>query len=324
MHTIVVSAVNLRKGGTLTILRQCLEYLSGRDDVKTIALVHDRKLCNYPGIEYIEIPWAVNSWALRLWCEYVTMYGISRKLARRFGSPVDVWLSLHDTTPNVIAKKQEVYCHTSFPFLKVKAQKWAYRINVQRNISIIVQQEWFADALSGLLKVPRERFRVIPPAHPEPASETLPTPPDRHKFLYVSTPDCHKNFETLCAAAEILEKEGCKFKVVMTVKGDENRYARWLYEKYMNVKSLDFHGLVSKQTLDGLYRSAGTLVFPSRVETWGLPISEYMAANGGGRLLLADEPYAHETSEGAASVIYFRTCDPVDLAVKMKKILNDN
>ncbi len=339
MQTIVVSAVNLRKGGTLTILRQCLEYLSARDDVKTIALVHDRKLCNYPGIEYIEIPWAVNSWALRLWCEYVTMYGISRKLARRFGSPVDVWLSLHDTTPNVIAKKQEVYCHTSFPFLKVKAHdwlmdpkiplfamltKWAYRINVQRNISIIVQQEWFADALSGLLKVPREKFRVIPPAHPEPASETLPTPPDRHKFLYVSTPDCHKNFETLCAAAEILEKGGCKFKVVMTVKGDENRYARWLYEKYMNVKSLDFHGLVSKQTLDGLYRSAGTLVFPSRVETWGLPISEYMAANGGGRLLLADEPYAHETSEGAASVTYFRTCDPVDLAVKMKKILNDN
>ena len=42
------------------------------------------------------------------------------------------------------------------------------------------------------------------------------------------------------------------------------------------------------------------------------------------QLLLADEPYAHETSEGAASVTYFRTCDPVDLAVKMKKILNDN
>ena len=29
MKTIVVSAVNIRKGGTLTILRNCLEYLSG-------------------------------------------------------------------------------------------------------------------------------------------------------------------------------------------------------------------------------------------------------------------------------------------------------
>ena len=51
-------------------------------------------------------------------------------------------------------------------------------------------------------------------------------------------------------------------------------------------------------------------------------IIEYMAANGSGKLLLADEPYAHETSAGARSVAYFRTSDPVDLAEKMKQILN--
>ena len=51
--TVVVSAVNIRKGGTLTILRDCLEYLSGlaqTGEWKVVALVHDRSLCEYPSI----------------------------------------------------------------------------------------------------------------------------------------------------------------------------------------------------------------------------------------------------------------------------------
>ena len=43
MKTIVVSAVNIRKGGTLTILRNCLEYLSGlaqSGNYRVVALVH--------------------------------------------------------------------------------------------------------------------------------------------------------------------------------------------------------------------------------------------------------------------------------------------
>ena len=329
--TIVVSAVNLRKGGTLKILRQALQYLSGRaesEDLRVIALVHKKELCDFPGIEYIEMPWCIKSWAHRLWAEYVTMYGTSKKLAaERNGRPVDVWLSLHDTTPRVIARKREVYCHTSFPFLKIKARDFlmdpkiplfaklgslAYRINAKENDSIIVQQNWFADALSGLLKVPRERFRVIPPEFEntvhntgEPVKKEIPI------FLFISTPDCHKNFETLLEASRLLEKElgRDKFRTVITVKGDENRYAKWLFRKWGRIQSVEFAGRVPHDELNSLYSSADVFVFPSRIETWGLPISEYMAANPGGRLLLADLPYAHETARTAASASYFSATD---------------
>ena len=114
MKTIVVSAVNIRKGGTLTILRNCLEYLSGlaqSGNYRVVALVHKKDLACYPGIEYIELPWTIKNWVLRLWCEYVTMYGISKQL-----SPVYLWLSLHDTTPNVKAERRAVYCHNPFSF----------------------------------------------------------------------------------------------------------------------------------------------------------------------------------------------------------------
>ena len=103
MKQIVISAVNLRKGGTLTILRQCLAFLSEWAPSKgyeVIALVHQRELADYPNIRYIEIPWAIEGWGKRLWCEYVTMGRIARELG-----PIDLWLSLHDTTPRVKARR---------------------------------------------------------------------------------------------------------------------------------------------------------------------------------------------------------------------------
>ena len=116
MRTIVVSAVNIRKGGTLTILRGCLQYLSTQTNrYRIVALVHRRELCDYEGIEYIEMPNIIKGWSRRLWCEYVTMHRISKQLA-----PVYLWLSLHDTTPRVCAEHRAVYCQTSFPFLKLK------------------------------------------------------------------------------------------------------------------------------------------------------------------------------------------------------------
>lgn len=340
-RTIVVSGVNLRKGGTLTILRQCLDYLSknAASDCRIVALVHRRDLCDYPGIEYIEMPWCIRSWAHRLWAEYVTMHGISKRLAAQDGRKVWLWLSMHDTTPRVEAERQEVYCHTSFPFLKLKAHdwlmdpkiplfacltRWSYRINVHRNDSLIVQQNWFADALSRKIGYPRSQIRVIRPVSvPPPAMEDAVAKSELPTFYFASTADCHKNFETLCEAARLLQEEvgEGRFKVLMTVKGDENRYARWLYKHWGNVSSLDFHGFQSKADLWRTYASSFCFVFPSRVETWGLPISEYASVNPDGRLLLADLPYAHETSEGAKNVRFFPATDPVALKQLMAAAL---
>lgn len=108
----------------MTILRNCLEYLSDlaqKGDYRIVALVHRKELAEYSGIEYIEMPDTIKSWSRRLWCEYVTMYRISKSLA-----PVYLWFSLHDTTPRVIAEKQAVYCQTSFPFLHWRLKDLAF------------------------------------------------------------------------------------------------------------------------------------------------------------------------------------------------------
>ena len=331
---IVVSAVNIRKGGTLTVLKDCLRYLSLRKDLKVTAIVHRKSLCDFPGIEYIEIPWSIKSWGRRLWCEYHTLNKISEKL-----QPVDLWLSLHDTTPSVKAKRQAVYCQTSFPFLKIKARdflmdrkiplfalftKYAYKKNVRRNRYLIVQQEWLREGLAEKLGLPENRFIVAPPAFSEP--EIFDTSTSEHipLFLYPASPDCHKNFETLCQAAEILQDRLGKdaFKVVITVRGHENRYAGWLHKKWGSVETIDFHGYMSKEELYSHYSRACCLVFPSRVETWGLPISEFKTS--GKPMILADLPYARESSAGARKVAFFKPYDAHELARQIELVIKRN
>ena len=351
----MVSAVNVRKGGTLTVLRECLAFLSSQSEhFRITALVHQRALCDYPGIEYVEIPWTVQSWGKRLWCEYVTMYRISRS----FPEPADLWFSLHDTTPRVKARSQAVYCHTSFPFMKIRLQdfwmdakiplfalftKYAYRTFSRRNAFMVVQSVWMREALSRLIGFDKERIIVAPPAFRpmeipggssrlEGDSRSEPGMTEKEPgmtkkelgmtvFIYPSTPDAHKNFETLCEAARLLEEHiGLgKFQVILTVSGEENRYARWLKRRWGDVRSLVFNGLMNREELAEAYGRANCLVFPSRTETWGLPISEFLPT--GKPMILADRPYAHETAAGANRVAFFPVMDATTLSYRMQEMM---
>lgn len=382
-RTIVISAVNIRKGGTLTILRQCLSYLSSiADKYRIVALVHSKGLCEYEGIEYIEMPWCAKSWGRRLWAEYASMKKISKRLA-----PVYLWFSLHDTSPRVKAERRAVYCQTAFPFLKTYFQdfrfdpkivafsiftRFAYKINVRSNDWLVSQTSWFRDGLSKILGFEAERIIVCRPEAASAtgdkaatdSSETLSTGNAGNEdagnidcnygddsygenddeaactegtgnevvescdgaettpyFIYPATPDCHKCFESICEAAKILENKLGKgrFKLILTIRGDENSYASWIKEKWGCVSSVEFRGFVKREELERLFCGAAALCFPSRMETWGLPISEFKPT--GKPMILSDLPYSHETAAGAPLVRFVRPRSASAFAEAMAEVL---
>lgn len=333
--TLVISAVNLRQGGTLSILKDCLQYLSANvvsRDTRVVAIVHKKELCLFDGIEYIEIPSTIKGWSRRLWCEYVTMRQISKKL-----SPVHLWFSLHDTSPFVVSERQAVYCQTSFPFYKASLKdlyfsykivlfslftRFAYRINVQSNDYLVVQQPWLREGLSKMLNVSKDRFIVAPPRKSEVRIKPEQIQKKNYTFIYPAAPDCHKNFHVLCEAAAKLEKDvgQDKFTVVLTVNGEENKYTRWLKQQWGNVSSIFFAGFLSKEELYGYYEVADCLVFPSKVETWGLPISEF--SEYGKPMLIADRPYSRGTAEGSMATAFFDPDDSDKLKGLMSSLLS--
>lgn len=336
MKTIVVSAVNIRKGGTLTVLRECLKAFShlacDKSNIRIVALVHDRKICEYENVDYLEFPDTIKSWAHRLWCEYVSMRRFSDSIGK-----IDLWISLHDTTPNVVADRQSVYCQTSFPFLKLKLQdlwfdykivlfrmftRFAYRINVCRNDFLIVQAEWLRASLSKLLGVSQDKFVVFPPQIERVAESNEALPDKIRKFIYAASADCHKNFETLFRAVDLIEQEHpeLKYDVYVTISGGENRYAEWLYKQWGHLKSVHFIGQVPREELFAMYASCDCLVFPSRIETWGLPISEFGSFNK--PMLLADLPYSKEAASGCKYVSFFHYESPDSLKETMLELLS--
>lgn len=323
---LVVSAVNFSEGGPLTILIESLdaavEFLGKEWEI--IALVHDAGLIKNPRVRSIAFPESKRSWGTRLLLEWFRFDALSQQLQP------DLWLSLHDITPRVQARRQVVYCHNPAPFYHVTWReavlepklllfnwfyKYLYRINLYRNHVVVVQQEWLRSAFYRLSRHPN-----IVVAHP--AQQKLFHMPsiEAHSgktvFLYPALPRVFKNIEVLCQAAVLLpESVRAVIEIRLTIDGTENRYARKLVQRFGGVKALRFMGRQSRDDMAAHYAQCNTVLFPSKLETWGLPITEAKAF--GKSLLVADLPYAHETVGTYAPVSFL---PPNDAAVWAKAI----
>ena len=330
--TLVVSAVNLTEGGTLTVLRECLKVavIDFGSEWDIVALVHDKNLIDLPTVQCIEFPKAKRSWFRRLYYELHMFKSLSKRLKP------DLWLSLHDITPNVRARRQAVYCHNPAPFYRQtlresmldptfflfsKMYSLVYKTNIQRNHYVVVQQKWLREEF-----VRRYGARNVVVAHPIDSVGNSGARARRRGdttiFFFPSLSRFFKNFEVICAAVALLAAEGVsQFEVRLTIDGTENRYSEELFKRYGALGALRFIGRQNQAQMAIQYAAADCLIFPSRLETWGLPISE--AKTLGIPMLVADVPYAHETVGTYDQVRFFPATNAIALAALMGDFIID-
>ena len=336
IKAIIISAVNLVDGGTFAILLDCLKRLSDSNltgEYRFLVLVNSiNRMPNYKNIEYLEFPKAKKHYVYRLYYEYFKFKKISKLY-----HPV-LWLSLHDVSPRVEADVQAVYMHNSTPFYKPKWRDWKYvpinaiwaylykylyRINIHSNAYLIVQQAWLRNEFSEMFSFPKDRIIVARPSSLTKVASPSDTihfgKSEPFVFFYPAYPRVFKNFDVICEAAEILEKEKArKIKIVLTIDGTENGYSKNLVARYSHNSLIDFKGLIPQSEMNNYYAKTGCLIFPSRLETWGLPLSEFKIFDR--PMLVADLPYAHESTAGASKVCFFDPNSANDLANAMKAI----
>lgn len=333
---IIISAINLFCGGTLTILNESVEAFldSYGSEYRFLALVHKKHVFSpsHPNLKVKQFPKSRKSYIYRIYYEYVYFWFYSRKL-----KPY-LWLSLHDMTPNVVATKRVVYCHNPSPFYKTTKQErklspsfslfnkfygYLYGINIKKNDAVIVQQEWLRFAFKKRYGV--ERVIVAHPGTDKITSRqnTLPIDSSRQAhFIYPSLPRVFKNFEVIGKSVELLENQGItNFKVSITIDGTEDPYSNYIKDRFGHLKHLEFIGLQNKKEMKELYESASCLIFPSKLETWGLPITE--AKSFDLPILLTDLPYAHETLGSYDKVKFFEQNDATHLTQLMKQVIEN-
>ncbi len=115
---------------------------------------------------------------------------------------------------------------------------------------------------------------------------------DRPKdvFVFISNPSPQKNYPTLLDAWEYLFEKGHTPKLFVTI--DDTAPALLERVAVMKAKGIQVENVGGYIDPAGLYLNYRYLVFPSVVESFGLPLIE--ATDSGMKVLASDLPYVHD------------------------------
>lgn len=327
---LLVNAASIKSEGGRVVLAQLMRAIAGRvsSDWQVEVIVRGAEgLPVGPRIFYRDLGARWDGWAGRFWLETAGF----RRMWR--GRAVDTFLSMQGANATVSARRKFVYCHNALGFafptvaelvesprlaILQSAYALTYRFGIGRDATVIVQQEWQREAFARL------GLRKCIVAHP---LETMAPLAARRDFsmagplrmIYPTSPLPHKNVTMLCEALAMLDRESPgAFELLLTLDGTENDLARSLADRFSGGRGIIFAGQLSRAMLDRAYSEAHLLLFPSRVESWGLPLSE--AKQHGLGILAADLPYAHETIGAYDAADFFDPDDPSALAERIRSL----
>lgn len=141
-----------------------------------------------------------------------------------------------------------------------------------------------------------------------------------YDFCYVALGAPHKNHERLLEAIQLLDARGKECSLVLTIPPNDTPE---LYTKIQdlslrlkNVKIIN-KGRISRSDVFELYAQTCFLVFPSCLETLGLPLIE--AVSCGVKVLASDLEYAHDS---VSNLVPFNPQSSEDICEKMENALS--
>jgi glycosyltransferase involved in cell wall biosynthesis len=224
--------------------------------------------------------------------------------------------------------------HVHYPqFLTVeellRRDTW-YRAFCEQAAVVSVSTQWGKRDLEQHLGVRREKIEVIPlapvlTAYAEPSAGDVAAVRRKHdlpsRFAYFPAHTWpHKNHLGLIRALASLRSRGLEYHAVFSGARTENARALRAEAKRLGVLSqVRFLGYLPALEVQVLYRLATCLLFPSRFEGWGLPVSE--AFFSGLPVASSNASCLPETCSGAA--LLFDPDDVEAIADALTRLMTD-
>ena len=227
----------------------------------------------------------------------------------------DVVFSLQNTLPRGLGKgiRTCLYIHQPSGFQRVKNfsifkkderhianyQHFYHKLilaSARRADVSIVQTEWMKDALIRDTGIAPERVRKIAPDITDLSGYVQPGRFNAQNFIYPASDLPYKNHILIEEAKKLLEEKGYAPRV---------RYSK--------------DGKLPREELFAEY-NGGTLLFPSYIETFGMPLAE--AQQFGNPILAADTEFAREVLDGYDNAYFFDAFDAGSLAALMMDVMD--
>lgn len=332
MKRILVVNPAAESGGALAILNSFYKSVVEDDNPKIqwTFIVSKADLKATQNVRVLKFEWVKKSKIHRLFFDY----SIVGRLIKKY--KIDTVFSLQNLAVHT-NKPQIVYLHQSIPFADYKftfgndRQLWFIQNimkfpicrSARKAKKMIVQSKWMQERCAKTAKIAKEKILVVPPkAQKMGQGKYLFAGKSNNVFIYPAIAREYKNHRIILDACERLCLEGIDdFEVVFTIHNDENDYAKNLFDTVKDKKiPIRFKGQLDRAELYDMYLNS-ILLFPSFLETVGLPLKESKSL--GGLILAADCPYAHESLGNYPNAHFFDANDTDRLATLMKQCIEN-
>lgn len=226
--------------------------------------------------------------------------------------------------------KQAVYMQQSLPFQKIKRfnffnkeergcafrqhiQGFLIRRSLEKSDIVFVQTEWVKCALEECIR----NRPIIKIGYPEDQIDNSPVLQAKKlnsEFFYPASPYIYKNHRAIFDSIKILRQKGYFPKIYLTLDPSD-------LDSDLDTEISDAIECIGQQTKDQMRElyARTTLVFPSYIETVGLPLAEARAA--GTWIIASDCPFSHEVLDGYPNCEYFDPFDAAKLAECMGRVI---
>ena len=327
---IMVFNVAAEGGGALSILNEFYDLYEADKNNEYIFVVSKAQLNESNNIKVLRFPWIKKSWFHRLYFDYI----VAPTLIKKYN--IDEVLSLQNIFIPRTKVKQSVYVHNALPLAEkkfsIKEDKllWVYQNIIGKKIfksikqsnKVIVQTEWMKKKCIEELGTNKDKIKVLPPK----VDIKVKTVFNENKinnstFFYPASSMIFKNHKIIVEACLELKRNNIKdYTVIFTLTGNENKNIRELYKVVKEAKlPIKFIGNISRELVFDYY-SKSILIFPSYIETVGLPLLE--ARMHGTPILASNCSFSREILNGYKNVKYFDPMNHLQLAEIIKSSLD--
>jgi len=317
---IVVNDIAASSGGALTVLRSFQQYIVENDkENEWIFLLNDKYIDETENVRINILGKVKSNWLNRIKFDLHS--------GKKYISSLnpDVVFSLQNTITFGLSYPQVVYMHQSIPFQKIK--KFSFFRSEERKLAIyqyiigeiikksikkadkvIVQTKWIKDSVIEFTNIASHNVIDVFPNFENCSEYKKDNLFEKQNFFYPAAKLIYKNHQCIYDACEILEKKGVSdYKISLTIE-EEN-----------TVENINYLGELSFESVLENYNTS-TLIFPSFIETVGLPMLE--ARQMGTIILASDCPFSREVLDGYANAYYFNPFKPNELADLIVRVLN--
>ena len=317
------------ESGALTVLKNVMSTAENlNDNVEWHFIVSQNFSSAYNKIHILEYPWAKKSWFHRLYFDYIVLPRIIKK------EKYEKILSLQNTKVPRTNIRQYIYLHQSLPFidfrfsLKNEPKLWIYQNIISKIIIksirdsklVFVQTNWMKNAIVKY-KNDERSIRVISPSVDMEYIKKNDATLTNGNLFFPATAFKYKNHRILLEAVSLLSQEEKRnITFTFTLEGNENdEISKIKHEFEVQGVVVNWIGLLNKQELFEKYKSH-VLIFPSYVETFGLPLLEAKLSNS--FIIASDTLFSHEILHDYPNKVYFKHNDATELAQILRTINN--